>query len=58
MNEIEIRKSIARQEFIHDQLDAELQDLDYLLKLAGFSEGLRSMKDVARQLIEEGQEES
>lgn len=54
MKEVQIRKEIAYLEFVHDQLDSEFYNLDELLKSAGFPEGLKSVKEVAQQMLEEG----
>lgn len=52
MNEKEIIKRIAQLEFIHDQLSAEIMNLDRLLRSVGFPDGIRSAKEVAREIIE------
>ena len=57
MNSQEINKRIAYLEFANDQLKAELSYVDSLLKAAGFPEGLSSIKEVAVDYIEEGEEQ-
>lgn len=52
MEEKDIIKRIAQLEFIHDQLSAEILDLDRLLRSVGFPEGIRSAREVAREIIE------
>jgi hypothetical protein len=49
-------QKIARLEFINDQVVAELQLLDSLLRELGFEEGLESLKVAAKELIEEKKE--
>lgn len=53
MNEEPVEKKIAYLEFVHDQLLAELEDLEHLLKKSGFPDGIRSLKDVAQEMLEE-----
>lgn len=49
----ELEAKIARLEFENDQLNAELAYMDQLLKEVGFSEGLKSVKVVALEMVEE-----
>lgn len=53
MNKAQLRKKIARLEFIHDQLETEFTYIDGLLKAVGFPRGLASAKEVALDLLEE-----
>ena len=46
-------KKIAELETINDQLQTELRYLDQLLREAGFEHGLASLKNAAKELIEE-----
>lgn len=55
MNKAQLQKKIARLEFIHDQLEAELYYVDSLLKSVGFPRGLASAKEVALELLENNQ---
>lgn len=48
-----LNQKIAGLEFINDQLLAELQYVDQLLREIGFSEGLETIKQAAREVIEE-----
>ena len=58
MNHKDIIKRIAQLEFIHDQLSAEIITLDKLLRSVGFPEGIKSAKEVAREILEvEGRED-
>ena len=47
------KKELARQEFINDQLLAELSYTDQLLKDVGFEHGLASLKAVAEEMLSE-----
>jgi hypothetical protein len=58
MNKTQLKQKIARLEFIHDQLEAEITYLDNLLKSVGFPHGLISAKEVALELLEESDQES
>lgn len=53
MNKAELQKKISHLEFIHDQLEAELNYVDTLLKSVGFPQGLISAKEVALELLQE-----
>ncbi len=46
-------KKLAELESINDQLQAELRDLDRLMKEIGFSEGINTLKKAAREVLEE-----
>jgi len=46
-------KKLAYLEFVHDQLLAELEDLDQLLRKSGFPDGVCSLKEVAQEMLEE-----
>ena len=52
-----LHKKIAYLEFVNDQLEAELKNLDSLLRDTGFPNGLESVKEVALQMMEEDFEE-
>ncbi len=51
-------EKIARLEFINDQVVAELQNTDKLLRSIGFSEGLKGVKSAAREILEQEKEKS
>ncbi len=54
----DIIKRIAQLEFIHDQLSTEIVNLDKLLRSVGFPDGIKSAKEVAREILEaEGSED-
>lgn len=42
-----LEKKLSELEFVNDQLVAELDYLDTLLRGVGFEEGLRSLKEAA-----------
>ena len=48
----QLRERIAQLEFQNDQLTAELQYIDQLLRSVGFSDGLASVKAAAQELSE------
>jgi hypothetical protein len=47
-----LQERIAQLEFQNDQLTAELEYVDQLLRSIGFSDGLRSVKAAAQELSE------
>jgi hypothetical protein len=52
MERDELRERIAQLEFQNDQLAAELQYVDQLLRSVGFSDGLTSVKAAAHELAD------
>lgn len=56
MTNSEILKKIAYLEFVNDQLTAELSYVDDLLRSVGFPNGLKSAKEVALDVLEEGKQ--
>ncbi len=58
MNKTQLQQKIARLESIHDQLEAEIEYIDQLLKSVGFPQGITSAKQVALELLEEENQES
>lgn len=56
MNKAQISKKIAYLEFVHDQLETEITYVDNLLRSVGFPRGLASAKEVALELLENGDE--
>ena len=55
--EEELTRRISELESINDQLTAELDFLDHLLKEVGFEEGLITLKFAALELLEQDREE-
>lgn len=53
MTRRQLMKKIAYLEFVQDQLNTELTDVDRLLRVVGFNEGLTSAKAIAEEMIEE-----
>ena len=52
MSKITLSKKLARLESTHDQLLAELQYVDALMRQVGFADGLETVKATARELID------
>lgn len=52
MDEQAMQERIANLEFQNDQLTAELEYIDQLLKSVGFTDGLASVKAAALELAE------
>lgn len=48
----DLLKKLAKMESINDQLVAEIRHLDDLARKLGFSEGLKTFKSAAQELIE------
>jgi hypothetical protein len=48
-------EKIARLEFVNDQIVAELQHTDKLLRSIGFAEGLKGVKSAAKEILEQEQ---
>jgi len=46
-------EKIARLEFINDQVVAELQNTDKLLRAIGFADGLKGVKSAAREILDQ-----
>lgn len=54
MTKAELTKKIARLESINDQLSTEVAYLDNLMRLVGFSDGLRTVKNTAQEILDNG----
>ena len=46
-------EKMAHLEFVNDQVVAELQTTDHLLRRIGFADGLNSVKAAAREIYEQ-----
>lgn len=57
MDENDYKKRIAKLETINDQLQAEFNHLNLLLKKVGFEEGIKSLKDAAKELLDNRNDE-
>lgn len=56
MDDKTLLKRIAYLEFVNDQLQSELRYVDQLLRLIGFPEGLKTVREAAEEVIEERRE--
>lgn len=52
MSDQQLLHRIAQLEFEHDQLEAEMQYIDQLLRSVGFTNGLETVKVTALDLLE------
>lgn len=57
MKKADLLKKIARLESINDHLQTELQNLDQLMRLVGFTQGLETVKATAIELYNSEKEE-
>lgn len=54
MTKKQLLNKIATLESINDQLITEVSYVDNLMRLVGFSEGLKGIKATAEEIIEKG----
>lgn len=54
MTKKDLLKRIAYLESVNDHLETELSDLDKLMRLVGFNQGIETVKVTAAELIENG----
>ncbi len=54
MTKTQLLKKIAVLESINDQLSAEVEYVDRLMRMLGFSEGLLTVKSTAQEIIDNG----
>lgn len=54
MTKAQLLKKIAVLESVNDQLVTEVDYVDHLMKLLGFSEGLATVKATAKEIIDNG----
>jgi hypothetical protein len=54
MTKTQLMKKIAVLESINDQLSAEVEYVDRLMRLLGFSEGLLTVKSTAQEILDNG----
>lgn len=54
MTKAQLLKKIAILESVNDQLITEVDYVDHLMKLLGFSEGLATVKATAKEIIDNG----
>ena len=57
MDDKSYEKKIAKLESMNDQLQAEFNHLNLLLKKVGFEEGIKSLKDAAKELLDNRKDE-
>ncbi len=58
MNENDYKKKIAKLESINDQIQAEFNHLENLLKKVGFESGIKSLKEAAKELLDNRADET
>lgn len=58
MQKGDLVKRLAELESINDQLQAELRELDRMMKMLGFPEGLQTLKVAAKEVLEEDEREA
>ena len=56
MTKAQLLKRIAYLESINDQLSTEVSYLDELMRHIGFAEGLLTVKETAKEIIDKGYE--
>lgn len=56
MSEDEMEKKIAKLESMNDQLQAEFDHLDMLLREIGFASGVETLKEAAKELLEKNKD--
>lgn len=54
MTKAQLMKKIAVLESINDQLTSEVEYVDRLMRMLGFSEGLLTVKSTAQEILENG----
>lgn len=53
MHSSDLVKKLAELESINDQLQAELRELDRMMKELGFPDGLQTLKVAAKEVLED-----
>ena len=56
MSPDEMEKKIAKLESVNDQLQAEFDHLDALLRQIGFAAGIETLKEAAKELLEKNRD--
>lgn len=54
MTKIQLLRRIAVLESLNDQLSTEVQYVDQLMRMLGFSDGLVTVKSTAQEILEQG----
>ena len=57
MTEQELQDKIAYLESVNDQLEAELSYLDGLMRMIGFTDGLETIKETAKDIFDQNDPE-
>jgi hypothetical protein len=55
LNKAQLLKKIARLESINDHLNSEVKYVDQLMRLIGFADGLQTVKETAKELLEDSE---
>jgi hypothetical protein len=53
MKNPDLLKKLAELESLNDQLQAELRELDRMMKEIGFAEGISTLKQAAAEILQE-----
>lgn len=54
MTKAQLIKKIALLESLNDQLSTEVSYLDNLMRLVGFSDGIKTVKATAQEILDHG----
>jgi hypothetical protein len=54
MTKTQLLKRIAVLESLNDQLSTEVQYVDQLMRMLGFSDGLLTVKSTAQEILDQG----
>lgn len=54
MTKTQLLRKIAVLESVNDQLKTEVDNIDNLMRLIGFSEGIESVKRSAKEILDSG----
>lgn len=57
MTKVQLLKKIALLESVNDQLSTEVSYIDHLMRLVGFSDGLKTVKLTAQEIVDTGLQE-
>ena len=58
MTKKQLLQKIAVLESVNDQLSTEVWNVDHLMRLLGFANGLTTVKETAREIINNGLQDS
>lgn len=53
-SQTQLLRKIAKLETVNDQITAELRYLDQLARSLGFQEGLKTLKEAAQEMLQDG----